>query len=257
MDIFLFKLCCTPLIIAGATLASRRWGAATGGWLAGLPLTSGPISVFLAWEQGTRFAVEAACGSLLSIPALTAFAVVYDYACLRLSCPATLFLALTAYALSFGTLSLMPLSAPSAFFLAITLLWVALRFRKKPRSAVAERPVPWWDMLLRTASATALVLAVTAVAGQAGSTLSGMLSCFPILICVMTVFAHVGDGPDGAQQILYGTITACFPFAVFYMAVALCLPHLPLVISYTLALLAMFSAGRLARIPRIGSSQNQ
>src|SRR5215218_6073961 len=31
-----------------ASLAVRRWGDAIGGWLVGLPLTSGPVAAFLA-----------------------------------------------------------------------------------------------------------------------------------------------------------------------------------------------------------------
>jgi hypothetical protein len=246
MDIFLFKLCFTPLVIAGATLASRRWGAAMGGWFAGLPLTSGPISVFLALEQGPGFAAEAACGSLLSIPALTAFAIVYERASTGLSCLVVLLFALTAYALVLGALSLIALPACLAFFLVIAVLWGALRFCLIPGKRVEESPSPWWDMPLRTATATALVFAVTALAERVGPTWSGMLSCFPILICVMTVFAHIRNGVDDARQTLYGTAVACFSFAVFYVTVALCLPRLPLAAGYALALFAIVASGRLA-----------
>src|SRR5437660_633846 len=47
MTLLLAKLVLTPLLIAAVTLAGRRWGPGVGGWLAGLPLTSGPVSVFL------------------------------------------------------------------------------------------------------------------------------------------------------------------------------------------------------------------
>ncbi|HET7343490.1 MAG TPA: hypothetical protein VFL90_18640, partial [Methylomirabilota bacterium] len=57
--ILLLKLAATPLLIAGASLAGRRWGPAVGGWLVGLPLTSGPVAVFLALEHGAAFAAAA------------------------------------------------------------------------------------------------------------------------------------------------------------------------------------------------------
>ena len=50
MIIFLIKLIAAPLLLALATLAARRWGTVLGGILIGLPLISGPISVFLAIE---------------------------------------------------------------------------------------------------------------------------------------------------------------------------------------------------------------
>jgi hypothetical protein len=48
----------------GISLSSRRWGSLIAGLLAGMPLTSGPISVYLAIEQGQRFAAHAAMGAL-------------------------------------------------------------------------------------------------------------------------------------------------------------------------------------------------
>src|SRR5712692_1697596 len=70
-EIFILKLVVTPVLIAAATLVARRWGPGVGGWLAGFPLTSAPVSVFLALEQGPDFAaaglgVFAACLAALS-----------------------------------------------------------------------------------------------------------------------------------------------------------------------------------------------
>src|SRR2546422_11343874 len=67
MTLLFAKLVLTPLLIAAVTLAGRRWGPAVGGWLAGLPLTSGPVSVFLALEQGPGFAARAAVGTLAGL----------------------------------------------------------------------------------------------------------------------------------------------------------------------------------------------
>jgi hypothetical protein len=48
MDLVWIKLILTPLAITAIALAGRRWGPAVGGWIAGLPLTSGPVSLYLA-----------------------------------------------------------------------------------------------------------------------------------------------------------------------------------------------------------------
>ena len=73
------KLVLTPALIAIATLAGRRFGPSIGGWLVGLPFTSGPVSLFLALEQGTSFAAAAASGSIAGAAASALFAVVYAY----------------------------------------------------------------------------------------------------------------------------------------------------------------------------------
>ena len=68
------KLVLTPLLVASASAAGRRWGPALSGWLVALPLTSGPIAFFIAIESGSDVAREAAQGSLLGAVAQVAFA---------------------------------------------------------------------------------------------------------------------------------------------------------------------------------------
>jgi hypothetical protein len=73
MSLLAIKLIVTPLVVLAATLAARRWGDAVGGWLVGLPLTSAPVSVFLAIEQGPAFAAQAADGSIAGVVSQAAF----------------------------------------------------------------------------------------------------------------------------------------------------------------------------------------
>jgi hypothetical protein len=77
MSLVLFKLVISPLLLAVASLATRRWGAAVGGFLVGLPLTSGPVSVFLALEGGPTFAVQATAGSLAATAGQAGFCLAY------------------------------------------------------------------------------------------------------------------------------------------------------------------------------------
>ena len=69
------KLIVTPLVVLLASLAARRWGDAVAGWLVGLPLTSAPVSVFLAIEQGPSFAAQAADGSMAGVLSQAAYSV--------------------------------------------------------------------------------------------------------------------------------------------------------------------------------------
>jgi hypothetical protein len=67
MSLLAVKLVPTPLVVLAASLAARRWGDVVGGWLVGLPLTSGPVALFLARERGPAFAADAAAGSLAGV----------------------------------------------------------------------------------------------------------------------------------------------------------------------------------------------
>src|SRR5256714_1838962 len=75
--ILALKLVLTPALIAVATLVGRRFGPSISGWLVGLPFTSGPVSLFLALEQGTGFAAAAAAGSIGGVAAPAGFAGAY------------------------------------------------------------------------------------------------------------------------------------------------------------------------------------
>jgi hypothetical protein len=65
VESLILKLVVTPALIGAASLAGRRWGAAVGGWLVGIPLTSAPIALFLALDHGAHFAASASVGMLL------------------------------------------------------------------------------------------------------------------------------------------------------------------------------------------------
>ena len=64
LNLFLFKLIITPVLIGSVTLAGRRLGPVVNGLLVGLPLTTGPISLILARQFGLEFAASAAVGNL-------------------------------------------------------------------------------------------------------------------------------------------------------------------------------------------------
>ena len=78
MWLLLIKLLFTPLLMVTVSWSARRWGPGIGGLLAGLPLTSGPISIYLWAEQGPGFAAAAAGNSLLSLTPVALFSVVYS-----------------------------------------------------------------------------------------------------------------------------------------------------------------------------------
>jgi hypothetical protein len=72
-----------PALIGAVSLAGRRWGPMVSGWLVGLPLTSGPVALFLAVEQGNAFAASAAQGMLTGIISLSAFCFTYSRLAIR------------------------------------------------------------------------------------------------------------------------------------------------------------------------------
>lgn len=235
MTLLLLKMTLTPLLIAVATLTARRWGPAVGGWLAGLPLTSGPVSVFLAVEQAPAFAASAARGTLLGLIAVAFFCVAYARSAKSSAWVGPTTLGLGFYSLVTWAVSLSSFSLLVSTLLVLPVLGFALMVLGVPAFVAPSVPAPRWDLPVRMATATAMVLLITGAASFLGPKWSGLLSPFPVFACVMAIFSHKNGGSGAAHRLLRGVILGSFAFASFFVVVGLLVERLSLVFAYTLA----------------------
>jgi hypothetical protein len=223
--ILALKLVLTPALIGVATLVGRRFGPSISGWLVGLPFTSGPVSLFLALEQGTSFAAAAAAGSIGGVTASALFAIVYAAMALRSGWPASLAVASLAFAVGVIALHAVPLE--SGFPLPLLALYaggvvsaiIGIRVIPPP-GALEEAPEPpRWDLPVRMIIATGLVIVITGAAPILGPQLSGLLTTYPIYAGVLAVFAHAQRGGAAAAQVVRGLCYGILAFATFFLAV--------------------------------------
>ena len=236
MVILLFKLLTTPTLIAIATLVSRRFGQATGGWLVGLPLTSGPVAIFVAIEQGPAFAQVAASGSLEGTVGQAFFATTYATLARRWNWRLCLVGAAVAFIASGWLLSTLRLPMPALLLAACASLLVGLRLVGKPRLSSASVAPPRWDVPARMAVASVLVLVITSLASAMGPNLTGLVAAFPIFALVLGVFAHTHQGPVAAQSVMRGLMLGLFGFTGFFAAVSLLATRVDLPLVFTAAL---------------------
>ncbi|HLI13534.1 MAG TPA: hypothetical protein VKY65_18225 [Alphaproteobacteria bacterium] len=221
MDIFILKLVLTPLLIGGASLAVRRWGQGVGGWLVGLPLTSGPVAFFLALEHGTGYAASAALGSLSGVMAEASFCLGYGWAATRAGWPLAFLAGSVTFAAATILLQMLTLGLLDAFLGAIMCLVVILRLMPSGRESVILAPPPRWDIPGRMIVATALIFGLTSAATALGPRLSGILATFPIFAGTLAVFAHHLQGPRAAFSVLRGLLLGLFSFAGFFPVLAI------------------------------------
>src|SRR5690349_17815482 len=92
------KLVLTPVIIGGVTLVGRRHGPRVAGLAVGLPLTTGPVSAFLAAERGATFAIRAAAGAVVGLIGAAVFCAPYAGVARRREWPVALGAATVAIA---------------------------------------------------------------------------------------------------------------------------------------------------------------
>jgi hypothetical protein len=245
MSLLFFKLTVTPLLLLAASVASRRWGEAIGGFLVGLPLTSGPVSIFLALEHGPAFAAQATSGSLAATAAQAAFCVAYCWLA-EFGWALALAAACAIFAVAASLLQASGLSQAGLFVVAI--LALALALSVTPRHAVTSGnpDLPWWDLPARMALITALVVGVTLVAPYVGPGASGVLASIPFMAVILTTFAHRRVGHAAAQQVMRGMAAGLFGFAVFFFVLSVTLTRLGIVAAYASAILGALLAQALS-----------
>jgi hypothetical protein len=220
MAAVLLKLLITPALIAATTLLARRWGPAAGGAIAGLPLTSAPVSVFLALEQGPAFAAAAAGGTLLGLLSQAALCWTYSAVARRTGWWPSAIAGVAAFLAM--TLALRPVSLPvwPRFALVSALLMLtAAAIPAATAAPRAERP-PRWDVPARMAVATMMVLGLTAVAAWLGPIWTGLLSPFPVFALVLGAFTHRAEGPGAAAALLRGIVLGSLAHAVMFALIS-------------------------------------
>ncbi|EDT6888528.1 hypothetical protein AHX85_004633 [Salmonella enterica subsp. enterica] len=237
MTLLFFKLVFTPVLMLLSTLASRKWGDTVGGLLVGLPLTSGPISLFLALEHGKEFAASATTGSLAATIAQASFAVAYCRLARRGWLPA-LFAATSTFAIVAALLQLSGIKQTGLFLLALPVMVAALRLM--PRSLVIKSSLvhPRWDIPFRILLIVLLVMGVTLAAPYLGAGVSGVIASFPFMAIILAVFAHVMAGFEAAQRVMRGLVGGLFSFAIFFWVLSQLLVSFNLIVTYATAICA-------------------
>jgi uncharacterized membrane protein (GlpM family) len=240
------KLVLTPALIGVATLVGRRWGQAVGGWLVGLPLTSGPVVLFLALERGTGFAAKAAQGSLRGLVAEACFALAYAWVAQQRAWPLAFLAGSVGFAgAGFAMQSLAPAPVPlvAMVLAALTLiLWLLPGFSGRAPAVPPQR----WDLPARMATATLLVLGLTTAAGWLGAQLAGLLATFPLFASVLTVFAHHAQGKAAAINVLRGLLLGLFSFAAFFVALGATIERIGIAPAFATALAAALAVQALS-----------
>ena len=242
----LLKLILGPLIIAAATLVSRRWGERISGLMIGLPLTSAPVSVFFAIEQGKIFAAGAALGSLLGMIPVAFFCLGYLVASRHFKWYFAALFGIACYLpVVWGVSYLSPTLLVTAIIVPAALL-AALLVSGKPKEEAAPVASPLWDLPLRMVVATSLLILQTSLAGVLGPKWSGLLSPFPVFSFVMVTFAHRQGGSNAVWRFLRGLLNGLFGYTIFFLVVALLILQIDLAWVYFLATAAALGVNGLS-----------
>jgi uncharacterized membrane protein (GlpM family) len=245
--LLLAKLVATPSTIAFVSWVERRFGPSLAGLVFGFPLTSSLASVFLAAEQGAGFARATAVGLLVGIATFALFIAAFAQAAGRgARWPAALAVALAVYLpAAYGGTFLGGLGRGQALLLGGLALAAAAATMPRGLGGAPPRPHGRWELPLRMAIATALVVAITALASRAGPTLTGILLLVPVSTATVASFVLARAGPASVVRMLRGLAWGCFSFVAFFAVAGSALARMATWLAFALATLAALGCSGL------------
>ncbi len=246
--IWIFKITVTPLLVLAATLAIRRWGATVGGLITGIPIMTGPITLFVALELGEEFAVATTTAVLIAVVGAAMFTSTYALLSHFWRWPGTLLVSLGAwFATAFG-LSAFPLGTIEAAVAALAAILIALLLIPRQRGQIPISKARWWDLPFRMIVTGALVAAVTWLAADLGPHLSGIIGTLPLISTVLASFTHHQSGTRAVKAMLRSQMISMVGFVVFFVVVALALEKLGIAVTFTLALVLTLATSALTAL---------
>jgi hypothetical protein len=252
----LSKLALTPAIVVCSTLVGRRYGGAISGWLVGLPLMSGPITLFFAVEQGRRFAARASVGSLSGTLAEAGFCLGWARAAGRGRWPVALVAGSASFAAVGAVAELLPLGpdlvVPLVPLGLASLAVLVIVLRLLPQLPIEARDTvlpPRWELPARAIVATVLLLLLTGLATVLGARLSGLLSVYPLYTAVLAGFAHRDDGAAGSLRVLRGLLLGLFSFVTFFFTLTVLVVRTSIPVAFSVALVLALAVHGATLLP--------
>ena len=236
LSMLALKLLLVPAFLAVISLAGKRWGPGVAGWLAGLPVLTGPILFLLALEHGAAFAAAAATVSLAAVFGAIAFILTYARLCTRHSPWISLLAGLGSWCCAAIVLTRLPLTNYASFAIAVATLLAAPKFFPRVTGPLVANRMPVSELLLRMLAGATVTLAVTTLAEAIGTSWTGMLAVFPVFAIVLSVFSHRLAGPAFTTLLLKAMALGLYSFAAFCFSLALLLPQQSTAASFSAAI---------------------
>jgi len=249
----LLRLALVPAAIWLATLAARRWGHAVSGYLGGLPLIGGPITLYLALDHGAEFAARSATFTLAAILGQGAHLVAFAHAARRAPWPVALVAGWASFAIAAAIAVALTPGPWLALGLAAAGLFGAWTFLPHPRQPAVPARIPPAELRLRLVAAFALAAVILWAADAFGPVASGILLSLPVTGSIMPPFTLALYGADSVARLTRGFVVGLTGFTAFFFAIALAAEPwgtLPAFVAAVAAALAgVLAASRSLRIP--------
>jgi hypothetical protein len=236
------KMAVTAAFLVAATAIAERAGPLVGGLVATLPISAGPVYLFLALDHDSHFIAASALASLAANAVTGLFALVYILVAQVRGPLASLAVALGFWLTAIFTVRSFAWTLPGALALNAASYLVAVPVARRFRSAKFRPPRRrWYDVPLRAGLVAVLVAIVVGLSARVGPTLTGMLAVFPVVLTSLILIFHPRIGGPATAAILANTLPGLVGFA--FAMLALQLAAVPLGKAAALILALLISVG--------------
>ena len=231
------KMAITALFVSAATIIAERLGAAVGALVATLPVSAGPVYVFLALDHDASFISASAVASLALNAATAIFVTVYVVVAQRRSLWISVSLAFAVWLVA--TLALGPVhwTAGSAFILNVVVfafyLFVVETFCLVHMPSTTR---PWYDFAIRAGMVALLVGGVVTLSFRIGPAGSGVLAVFPVIYMSIMVILHRRVGGAATAAVLANAVPGLAGFGAALLTLHLAAVPLGSALALVLAL---------------------
>lgn len=223
--VLVVKMAITAGFVLAATVTAERVGPLIGGLVATLPIGAGPVYVFLALDHDAHFIAQSAVASLAINAVNVVFALVYALLAQTRTVAVSMLgafavwlaLALTIHAIDWSFAA----AAATNVVVVGACVWLA-----RPLRHVRMPPfrAQWYDLAMRALLVAALVGVVVTFSFQLGSSGSGILAVFPVVLISIMFILHRRVGGKAAAAVLanapLGLVGFGFACAVLHFAAA-------------------------------------
>jgi hypothetical protein len=209
------KMAVTALFVSFATIVAEKLGPTVGALVATLPVSAGPVYVFLALDHDAAFISASAIASLALNAATAIYITVYVLLAQRRSIWISSSLAFAAWLAAALTLGPVHWTAWSAFALNVLVFGICF-FIVEPFRLVSMPSTtrPWYDFIARSAMVALLVGAVITLSSRIGPAGSGVLAVFPVIYTSIMFILHRRVGGSATAAVLANAIPGLAGFGL-------------------------------------------
>lgn len=208
------KMAVTAGFVVVATVVAERAGPVIGAMVATLPISAGPVYVFLAMDHDAPFIAQSAVASLIINGVNGIFATVYTLLAQKRSLLVSLAGAYLAWLICVLTIRAIDWSFAGAAAVNVVVLSVCMALTRAMRhTRMPPFHARWTDMLLRAAMVAVLVAVVVTFSFQLGSTGSGFLAVFPVVLTSIALVMHPRMGGKASAAVLANAPLGLLGFA--------------------------------------------